>query len=455
MADTRELTPFRLRSVRARPRSAPPKGTPLSPQDTIDRRIDVFAQRALVRLSKSQPTSGDAVGLLSEIRAGRLAGIYKEDERVPAMRARALGRTWWTLIPSREDAALVLDPSGPGGLPIVVFRDRVRSNAPRLDRALSRAWAAYRDWAPRRFTCRAAPTGGSALSTEVSGRLRDSASQPMLALVVPPIICQTRVPVRLGAPPTLRGGTFIQILQGGQTVRRPALPHLGFFDITIGEIFVGALNLSVRFEEAGRWEVGVVQNVVAHQGELVYRDGVVRWFSGASFLDVVDGAIDIWGPAPPTPVPLGRTMVSFDNPARITIGPGGSVVGPINIALSDQVQISLLGTGECGPLLGGSVAVMFEAGIAARLGTRLTWLATSRKPYGFIVGLTVHPNGDADISPIAIGKICEILAAPPSNRLVIRPPSANHFTRILVRGAFRRASLTCEGRERRGSRSRQ
>jgi V8-like Glu-specific endopeptidase len=109
----------------------------------IDGRIDVHAQYALLRMAKS-PDPGaraDASAMLGAVKSGVLAGIYKEDQQVPALRARRVGTSWWLVIPKGEDAAVLREPGQP---PLIVFRDGVRSDAARLDPALRRAWAQVR-----------------------------------------------------------------------------------------------------------------------------------------------------------------------------------------------------------------------------------------------------------------------------------------------------------------------
>jgi hypothetical protein len=70
------------------------------PGGVIDSRIDVHAQYALLRMAKGDPGArADAAGMLAAVKSGRLAGIYKEDQRVPALRARGLGLGWWQLVP--------------------------------------------------------------------------------------------------------------------------------------------------------------------------------------------------------------------------------------------------------------------------------------------------------------------------------------------------------------------
>lgn len=120
-----------------------PSAEPLSQLDVMSPKIDVFAQRALFRLLKREPPANLAARqMIYAVKTGRLAGIYKEDERAPAMRAQALGMGWWQLI-SRlapgKDAACVTQPAG--SLPMIVFRDKARSIPDRLDPALLDAWA--------------------------------------------------------------------------------------------------------------------------------------------------------------------------------------------------------------------------------------------------------------------------------------------------------------------------
>ena len=108
-------------------------------RDVIHPHIDVHAQYALLRMFKGDPGArADAARMLAAVKTGTLAGIYKEDQRVPALLARRMGSNWWELIPQGEDAALVLDPD-PSAPSIIVFRDQVRSLPSRLDPALRKA----------------------------------------------------------------------------------------------------------------------------------------------------------------------------------------------------------------------------------------------------------------------------------------------------------------------------
>src|SRR5215216_5666940 len=70
---------------------ATPRVLTYSTKDVIDNRISIPAQHSLVRLSKNPATSADAVGMLQEIKAARLAGIYCVNWKTPAQRALRLG----------------------------------------------------------------------------------------------------------------------------------------------------------------------------------------------------------------------------------------------------------------------------------------------------------------------------------------------------------------------------
>src|SRR5262245_13397865 len=169
--------------------------------EVIDQRISIPAQHALVRLSKNEVTSADAVGMLEEIKAGRLAGIYCVNWQPSAQRSLRLGKSWWTIIPKDEDAVLMLDPDAPdSGPPMMAFRReldpncgllkgeaRFPSSPVRLDAALRKAWSTYLLFRGRRLTaCRRVLPGQDVIAAE-------SAVHPALSLVprnlAPPIFC--------------------------------------------------------------------------------------------------------------------------------------------------------------------------------------------------------------------------------------------------------------------------
>ena len=170
-------------------------------RDVIDKRISIPAQHSLVRLSKNPVTSEDAVGLLDEIKAGRLGGIYCVNWQKPAQRALRFGKSWWTMIPSGEDAVVVLDPDNPaGGQPLIAFRreldpdcglrsgeKRFARSPLRLDAALRKAWSTYQLLRGRRLArCERVVGDDRVIAAETAGTRR-------LRLVprnlTPPIFC--------------------------------------------------------------------------------------------------------------------------------------------------------------------------------------------------------------------------------------------------------------------------
>jgi hypothetical protein len=173
-----------------------------SQADVIDPRISVPAQHALVRLSKNPVTSADAVGMVEEVKAGRLGGIFCVNWKTPAQRAVRFGKSWWTIIPPSEDAVLMLDPDGPPGAPplIAIRREldpdcglrkdekRFPASPGKLDAALMSAWAAYRLWR--------------------SGELRPCGPDGPIGTipnVVPTSLCRLSVPPIPPVPPICTG----------------------------------------------------------------------------------------------------------------------------------------------------------------------------------------------------------------------------------------------------------
>jgi hypothetical protein len=158
--------------------------------DVRSDRIDVFAQKALLRMSKNPAMSAYANEMAAAVKSGRLGGIYKEDEKVPALRARKMNSSWWLIIPKGEDAVLFLDPEKPKtGIPIIVFRDSVRSLPQRLDPALFKAWQTYKIW--KQTTqgqtypvkqCGTITPNGVVMAKAFSGK--------PLSNLAPPILCQ-------------------------------------------------------------------------------------------------------------------------------------------------------------------------------------------------------------------------------------------------------------------------
>jgi hypothetical protein len=118
-----------------------PPSTALVADDVRHKDIDVAAQHSLMRLSKNAALAGEARGLLSAVREGRLKGIYQEDQRVPALLAQRWGQGWWQVIPKGQDGALILDPAQPlTAAPAIVLRKGAVHSAARTDSALMKLW---------------------------------------------------------------------------------------------------------------------------------------------------------------------------------------------------------------------------------------------------------------------------------------------------------------------------
>jgi hypothetical protein len=119
--------------------------------------IDVYAQRAIVRLSKNPLTAADAHELLDAVKSREFRGIFIENQKVPALRAQKFGIWYGKLIPAGEDAVVVPAPPASTEPPLIAFRDRVKANPVRLDPALVKA-------SRKLFV----PASGTALCTESS-----------------------------------------------------------------------------------------------------------------------------------------------------------------------------------------------------------------------------------------------------------------------------------------------
>ena len=108
----------------------------LSAHDVIHDKIDVHAQFTLKRLSEREamgPRIWSNV-VLSAVDRNTIAGIYLENQGVPALRARAKGGNWWEILDEGEAVVCYQIPAEEA--PLLVIDDAYRSNAAVLDRAL-------------------------------------------------------------------------------------------------------------------------------------------------------------------------------------------------------------------------------------------------------------------------------------------------------------------------------
>ncbi len=111
---------------------------PLAERDVIHERIDVHAQRSIVRLSKgSRDERFISRFLLRGVQYGTLGGIYIVNQKVPALRAKALGKGWWTLLQGRP-ALCWNEPQGER--PLIILGTETVKQAPVLDAALVAAF---------------------------------------------------------------------------------------------------------------------------------------------------------------------------------------------------------------------------------------------------------------------------------------------------------------------------
>lgn len=97
---------------------------PWSQRDFIDQKVDVHAQRALY--SAQNQTQADIVRnsfLYAALTNGSLDGVFKVDTGGPALRAKGLGKGWWTILPKGEGAICWKEPSG--ARPMMVFSGSV------------------------------------------------------------------------------------------------------------------------------------------------------------------------------------------------------------------------------------------------------------------------------------------------------------------------------------------
>ncbi|TGE20052.1 hypothetical protein [Hymenobacter elongatus] len=122
------------------PPAAPLTARDLTPQALLHPNLDVHAQRALLRMARSADSfyRDAAVNILTEVRAGRLRGVFIENQRAPALRARRQGLGWWQILTPGDDSTKLDDPAE---APMLVFRESIRNNPRRLDEALLVAWS--------------------------------------------------------------------------------------------------------------------------------------------------------------------------------------------------------------------------------------------------------------------------------------------------------------------------
>jgi peptidoglycan hydrolase-like protein with peptidoglycan-binding domain len=91
-----------------RPGAPPAPTAPFGPADVADPRIAPDARQSLVRMRGDPLAVRDAVGMLQAVKTRTRGGIYREDLPAVVALGRVLRRPPGQLVPTGEDAALVL-----------------------------------------------------------------------------------------------------------------------------------------------------------------------------------------------------------------------------------------------------------------------------------------------------------------------------------------------------------
>jgi len=115
---------------------------PFTEMELIDERIDLNAQRSLLRISKTNRVV-EAKLMFKAVKSGVLGGIYKADTQIPALRAVRMGTLWFNLIEKGRDSRCLKVPQGEK--PIIVFRKSLvepQTKAIAMDAALLSGFSA-------------------------------------------------------------------------------------------------------------------------------------------------------------------------------------------------------------------------------------------------------------------------------------------------------------------------
>ena len=113
--------------------------TPGSTGTGAGARIDSHAQQALQQMSKINhaPIAGQAQAMLAGIQGGgNLGGIYADSHEVAMRLADKVSRGRGQLIPEVADAVVAVNSANPSSPALVVFRNQIRHDTPRLGIAL-------------------------------------------------------------------------------------------------------------------------------------------------------------------------------------------------------------------------------------------------------------------------------------------------------------------------------
>jgi len=274
--------------------------------DFIDARIDVQAQRALFLLARRGGLDGsDALSMWGAVKSGGLAGIYQENQKVPALAAIANGTTWWQLIPAGRDSVVFERPA----IPIMVFRRGIAKDVGRVASALLSAW--------RESTVGALPT----IIPPPSGRPCPPAPKPPPPPAPPEPIPSWVEPV----PPPPPAEPTCSIAAKGASGRFIHPRYLPVSGIGVNASFTSDVSASVASQPpSGECLVFVSASIDTAMA------GKVRGFG--SFQLVVNGS-------PKERQALARRQPSIHAPTTIPIGDGDAIL-PGSGVTSLQVKIT-------------------------------------------------------------------------------------------------------------------
>ena len=299
------------------------QGSSPAGMSVIDSRIDVSAQKAILRMMKGDPNQKTAGSqLLTAIKSGQLAGIYGDDLRAAADLARRLGTVRWQIVPKGQDAALVLDPQAPDTAPpTVIFRgdegkekpNGVRGNPKRLDPALVRVWRTFIEYKTGNNKCKlltgpARLVSGRAPLIRRCGDVGGAGNQCWNDVQS----CTTNI-IGFGGKSVIFEAEIQTISfngrKNGDAALDPSQKKVRFSsegvvlpgpDCGVKRVIpawhykacVKGLGPGLRSETG--WEFGFIQNVLTYRFTAVYTDGSMRGFYIEKCLDCVPNAPRPW-----------------------------------------------------------------------------------------------------------------------------------------------------------------
>lgn len=108
-------------------------------KDVIDERIDSHAQKALIQMftSKDAQQTEAASAILCGVKRGDLEGIYLEDQKNPALRARDAGYGWWKILQGEQSVCYKVPDNR---APIIVLSKKIQTQTDVVAQLLKTSW---------------------------------------------------------------------------------------------------------------------------------------------------------------------------------------------------------------------------------------------------------------------------------------------------------------------------